>query len=161
MEKQRFYQRGWRLDTRGAYRSDDRRTSERDAMKHFSNELTFRTFRMLVDGEFQDAIQLERDFFYGNSKYCKRTVIPAGFTSDGASVPRWLWRLYPPFGKYLKAAVVHDWFCVLGHAGESPISSVDAAKVFREAMKACGVNKWRRNKMYWAVRTFGPKFSAK
>ena len=25
-------------------------------------------------------------------------------------------------------------------------------------MAVCGVSKWRRTKMYWAVRMFGPKF---
>ena len=130
-------------------------------MSKFPTPLDFTAFRTLVRGEFQDAIRLNRDFFYADSQHCDDVCIPAGFTSDGASVPRFLWRIYPPFGKYLEAAVVHDWFCVLGHAGESPIDSVAAAKVFREAMKACGVNKWRRNKMYWAVRLGGPKFKAK
>ena len=79
--------------------------------------------------------------------------IPAGFSSDGASVPKALWWMYHPFGRYLRAAVVHDWFCVT-----QSINYKEAALVFREAMKVCGVNKWRRNKMYWAVKLFGPKF---
>ena len=80
---------------------------------------------------------------------------------DGASIPRALQWLYHPFGRYLEAAVVHDCFCVLGHNGTSPIDSVKAAEVFREAMKVCGVSKWRRQKMYLAVRWFGPQFKAK
>lgn len=33
----------------------------------------------------------------------------AGFLTDGASVPRLLWALYPPFGgEYDRAAVIHD-----------------------------------------------------
>lgn len=118
-------------------------------------------FRTIVNGIFQDAIRLNRDFFYTDSEHCEDVCVPAGFVSDGASVPRWLWRLYPPFGEYLEAAVVHDHFCVLGHRGESPIDSVAAAKVFREAMIVCGVGKWKRNKMYWAVRIGGPRFKAK
>tara|TARA_R110002012_G_scaffold130733_1_gene283260 strand:- start:446 stop:841 length:396 start_codon:yes stop_codon:yes gene_type:complete len=128
---------------------------------NFPFALNFTTFRTLVNGEFEDAIRLNIDFYYTGSKHCSDTCIPAGFTSDGASVPKILWRIYPPFGKYLEAAVVHDWFCVLGNKGESPIDSVTAAKVFREAMVACGVGKWRRNKMYWAVRFGGPRFKAK
>lgn len=119
------------------------------------------SFRGLVDGVFQDAIRLNRNFYYLDSDYCDKVCIPAGFVSDGASVPRALWRLYPPFGKYLEAAVVHDYFCVLGYAGQSPIDSVAAAKVFREAMIACGVGRWRRNNMYWAVRLAGPRFKSK
>ena len=127
----------------------------------FPVPLDFATFRTLVRGEFEDAIRLNRDFFYADSEHCDDVCIPAGFASDGASVPKFLWRIYPPFGKYLEAAVVHDWFCVLGRRGDSPIDYIAAAKVFREAMIVCGVGKWRRNKMYWAVRLGGPKFKAK
>lgn len=34
--------------------------------------------------------------------------VPAGFITDFASVPRILWNILPPTGKYGKAAVVHD-----------------------------------------------------
>jgi hypothetical protein len=127
----------------------------------FPTQIDYTPFRTLVNGTFDDAIRLNRDFFFADSKFCDETTIPAGFVSDGASVPRRLWKWFPPFGKYLEAAVVHDWFCVLGHAGESPINSVVAAKVFREAMIACGVGRTKRNAMYFAVRVGGPKFKAK
>lgn len=35
-------------------------------------------------------------------------VVAVGFLTDLASVPKLLWWLYPPFGRYTKAAVVHD-----------------------------------------------------
>lgn len=127
----------------------------------FPTPLDKTPFRALANGIFQDAIRLNRDFFFADSQHCDDVCIPAGFVSDGASVPRLLWRVFPPFGKYLEAAVVHDWFCVLGKRGESPIDSVAAAKVFREAMEVCGVAKWRRLAMYWAVRIGGPKFKCK
>lgn len=42
---------------------------------------------------------------------CAVLRIPAGFESDGASVPRFLWSLYPPFGElYEPATWLHD-FC--------------------------------------------------
>ena len=127
----------------------------------FPIKLDFTPFRTLVRGEFQDAIRLNRDFYYADSEHCDDTRIMAGFTSDGASVPRFLWRLYPPFGKYLEAAVVHDYFCVLGHRGESPIDSVAAAKVLYEAMLVCGTPKKRCKAFYWAVRIGGPRFKSK
>ena len=34
--------------------------------------------------------------------------VPVGFTSDGATVPRILWALFPPVGRYFLAAVLHD-----------------------------------------------------
>jgi hypothetical protein len=37
-------------------------------------------------------------------------IVPAGFETDGASVPRPLWWLYPPFGgEYDRAAIIHDY----------------------------------------------------
>jgi hypothetical protein len=37
-------------------------------------------------------------------------TVPAGFVSDGASVPRVLWMVYPPFGEnYEPAAWLHDY----------------------------------------------------
>jgi len=149
-----------RRDYRGDNRTENRRKFDRAMSARFPRPLDKTPFRTLVNGVFQDAIRLNRDFFYAGSQHCDDVCVPAGFTSDGASVPRALWRIYPPFGKYLEAAVIHDWFCVLGHKGESPIDSVAAAKVFREAMQLCGVGKWKRNKMYWAVRIGGPKFKS-
>ena len=129
-------------------------------MSKFANKIDYTTFRALVNGLFADAIRLNRDFLY-ESDLIGHVAVSAGFVSDGASVPRILWRIFPPFGKYLEAAVVHDHFCVLGHAGESPINSVRAAKVFKEAMQVCGVGWVRRWSMYFAVRAGGPRFKCK
>jgi len=104
-----------------------------------------------VDG--QRIIELNQPLIYYSDHLGRSVSVPKGFRSDGASVPRALWWIYHPFGRYLKAAVVHDWYCVT-----QSISYTDAAIVFREAMAVCGVNKWRRQKMYWAVKLFGPKF---
>lgn len=35
-------------------------------------------------------------------------VVPAGFVTDLASIPRLVWSIYPPDGPWVKAAVVHD-----------------------------------------------------
>jgi len=35
-------------------------------------------------------------------------IIPAGFITDGASIPRWLWWFISPFGPLLEGALVHD-----------------------------------------------------
>ena len=121
--------------------------------------------RWTQDGKYENVFErvvvLNQPLSYASDVLDQVVTIPKGFQSDGASVPRALWSIYPPFGKYLEAAVVHDWFCVLGHRGESPIDYKMAAKVFDEAMEVCSVGKFRRFKMYWAVRIGGPKFSAK
>ena len=121
-------------------------------MSRFLNELDARISKQMRGDQFTRVAILDRDLCY-ESDIAGKVIVPAGFASDGASVPRFLWSMFPPFGKYLEAAIVHDWFCVT-HA----VDSITAAKVFREAMEVCGVGKWRRTKMYWAVRTFGPRF---
>jgi hypothetical protein len=129
-------------------------------MSKFINQIDARVSKKTIDGKFTRVVILDRALFY-ESDLIGNVEVPVGFVSDGASVPRMLWNLYPPFGEYLEAAVVHDLFCVLGHKGESPIDFKMAAKVFKEAMAVCGVSRWKRQKMYLAVRWFGPKFSAK
>lgn len=74
-------------------------------------------------------------------------LIPAGFVTDGASIPRGLWNLLPPFGKYTKAAILHDW---LYQFGEFTRSQADF--IFLEAMKTLGVALWKRQIMYAGVR---------
>ena len=44
----------------------------------------------------------------------KLFVIPAGYKSNGANIPRLFWWLIPPFKpKYLPAVIVHDYLCDL------------------------------------------------
>ena len=130
-------------------------------MSQFLTKLDARIGKRSIGGRFERVCILNRSLHYKSDTTGKIVVVPRGFVSDGASVPRAMWSIYPPFGRYLEAAVVHDYYCVLGHRGESPICSVMAAKVFDEAMKVCGVGKFRRFKMYWAVRLGGPKFANK
>lgn len=128
-------------------------------MGHFVTDLDAKIGSRFIDGKWTRVAVLEAEFIYDSPRF-GLVQVPFGFESDGASVPRFLWNIYPPFGKYLEAAVIHDWFCVLGHAGTSPISSQDAAKLFLEVMEVLGVGKWKRIKMYLAVRIFGPRFKS-
>ena len=36
-------------------------------------------------------------------------VIKAGYYTDLSSSPKWLWSMFPPFGDFLLAALIHDW----------------------------------------------------
>lgn len=96
--------------------------------------------------------------------------VPEGFITDFASVPRFLWVMFPPTGKYGKAAVVHDYLYVVGGkvpcrwCGDNKVipcpkpaiyTKKDADQIFLDAMKALGVNLVQRRMMYTAVRWFG------
>ena len=77
-----------------------------------------------------------------------------GFITDGASVPRILWPLFPSWGRYSRAAVIHDY---LGdrlvnrrdpHPEGRTQKAIDA--IFYEAMTVCGVN-WPVRFTIWAT----------
>ncbi len=77
-------------------------------------------------------------------------IVPAGFVTDFASVPRGLWNLFPPTGTYGKAAVIHDALYRM-----SGVRRDIADQVFLEAMGCLGVSWLTRHTIYSAVRTFG------
>lgn len=79
-------------------------------------------------------------------------VVPAGFVTDFASIPRAFWRVLPPTGRYGKAAVVHDY---LYRTPEIQVTRAEADKVFLDAMADLGVGTVTRRTMWAAVRTFG------
>lgn len=76
--------------------------------------------------------------------------VPAGFVTDLASIPRWLWSLIPPDGKYAKAAIVHDYLYTQAIGTKSY-----ADDIFLEAMTVLGVPTWKRKVMHTAVIFFG------
>ena len=77
-------------------------------------------------------------------------TVPAGFVTDFASIPQMFWSVLPPWGKYGKAAVVHDY---LYQTALCPRDECD--EVFLEAMEVLGVPYITRKTMYYAVRMFG------
>ena len=90
-------------------------------------------------------------------------TIPAGFITDFASSPRIFWSIVSPWGKYGKAAIVHDLlYHIHGFIEDRPngftrwpVTRKEADDIFLEAMEVLGVKPWRRKLMYLAVRAFG------
>ena len=76
--------------------------------------------------------------------------VPKGFVTDFASIPKPLWPILPPFGRYSPAAVIHDY---LYSTKERKRKEDD--KIFLEAMKVMKVKWWVRQAMYRSVRLFG------
>jgi len=89
--------------------------------------------------------------YHIGGKYSKDTIrVPAGFITDFTSTPSEIWMIIPPWGKYGKAAVVHDYLYQTASRTRK-----EADDIFREAMEVLGVDKVRVFLMYWAVRLFG------
>ena len=81
-------------------------------------------------------------------------TVPAGFITDFASIPRGLWWLYPPTGRYGKAAVIHDY---LYRTPGYQCTRKEADQIFVEAMAVLGVPRYRRSVMYRSLRMFGAR----
>jgi len=101
--------------------------------------------------------RLEQPLIYvvGAAPEGPAVVVPRGFITDGASVPRPLWWLLPAWGRYSRAAVVHDYLCAAIRSGAPQPLAPDrrtADALFYQAMAACGVNVAMRWLMWAAVR---------
>jgi hypothetical protein len=78
-------------------------------------------------------------------------TVPAGFSTDFASVPRWLPLAFAWLGGHGdSAATVHDWLYTM-----QPVSRRMADQVLREALRVSYVARWRIPLFYWGVRLFG------
>lgn len=87
-------------------------------------------------------------YFVNKVKY----VVPAGFTTDLASIPKILWSIYSPNkANTIAAAVIHDfiYFCP-GNQKRS-----DADSIFYDALINNGVKTSTAFKYWLAVRLFG------
>lgn len=78
-----------------------------------------------------------------------KVKVPKGFRTDLASIPRIFWNIFPPFGRYTQAAVVHDYLYRIQH------NRKQADKIFYDLMIEYGTRKWKAKIMYLAVRIFG------
>jgi hypothetical protein len=82
-------------------------------------------------------------------------TVPAGFVTDGASVPRVFWPLFSPVGQCLPAAVVHDWLYCRASTRGAPLTRLQADRVFLDGLKALGMHWLARATVYRAVRLGG------
>lgn len=73
-------------------------------------------------------------------------VVPAGFSTDFASVPRIAFAYWLTGNTAHRPAVLHDWLC-----RTAPVPRTVADQLFAEAMESIGMPKWRLGAMFRAV----------
>ncbi len=81
-------------------------------------------------------------------------TVPAGFVTDGASIPRFLWRIcgHPMSTKRLPIAIFHDY----AYAGGLPFPRQSADRIYRDGLiKPLGFPRWKAELEYYALRLFG------
>ena len=84
----------------------------------------------------------------------KTVTVPAGFQSDGCSVPEFLWDTVSPQldPRTLRAAIVHDYLyreCVPNWTRK------EADELFYDFMVTDGMSKFKAGLAYYGVRWFG------
>lgn len=119
----------------------------------------FGEFRDALKGVFIDAkprplFKLAAEFRFLDPNGLLWSV-PPDKEVDGASIPQAFWSFIGgPFeGAYIKASVIHDYYC-----DEKIRTEHDTHRNFYYGMRAAGVEDWKAKFMYWAVATFGPKW---
>lgn len=84
-----------------------------------------------------------------------RIFVPTGTKTDGASIPRALWRVcgHPLESPRVYAALVHDY--LYGGGGPGEITRADADAVYRDLLVRYGWGKFRASVEYYSLRLFG------
>lgn len=82
----------------------------------------------------------------------KDTIVPKGYQTNGADIPRVLWSIFPPNSpEYLSAVVVHDYLC---DKAKSKQDYKEADEILEAMMKALEVAQWKCKLFYLACRAW-------
>lgn len=82
----------------------------------------------------------------------QHVTVPHKFLTDLSSVPRFLWSFFPPFGEFLKAAILHDYLYKT-----RIVSRKQADYEMLYLSNQLNKNKKDNYIRYYAVRFFGSK----
>jgi len=105
--------------------------------------------RLLKDGR---DVQLVGDLHFID-RFGKAWFVPAGYISNGASIPKALWSVLgsPWTGKHRVPAILHDYYCDMK---TEPYRRVH--RMFFDACVACGETKEDAAMLYAGVLIGGP-----
>jgi hypothetical protein len=102
-------------------------------------------------------LKLNASLHYLSVELDRVVTIPRGFECDSYSAPRDLLGSWIVRGIDRRPAVLHDW---LYRDGRN-VSRAQADLALLEAMKSVGIETWRANSIYAAVRAFGWRYYQK
>lgn len=94
--------------------------------------------------------ELTKDLIYETDS--QKFIVPKGFKTDFASIPRIFWTIIAPIGKHTLPAVLHDYLYTDGY--KLGISRKQADKIFYNAMIDSHVARITANIMWFCVRVF-------
>lgn len=85
-------------------------------------------------------------------------IIEEGFRTDLSSVPQFLWGLYPPYGDFLLASLIHDWLYTHNkHKAEPAHNMTKAESDYEMFLWSCVLHKniGENRSRLRAVKLFG------
>ncbi len=102
----------------------------------------------------KDIWRVNKAFEYhvGYENSTQRIKIPAGYLTDGISIPRFCWVIvgHPLSGEAVQASVIHDFLYQYGLYDQKRSDDI-----FLEALIVLKVPVWKRQVMFRALRFFG------
>jgi hypothetical protein len=105
--------------------------------------------------EFADTHQLLAPFGFYSATLGAEIIVPEGFVTDYASVPRIVLGYLLFGGKGKRAAVIHDWLYTLGKLDPLKWPRELCDRIFKEALQASGYSAFTVSMMYAAVYVGG------
>ncbi len=116
-------------------------------------ELTGLLLRDLKNGKFE----LAAEYVQRTEKYI--IVVPRGFITNYANIPRVLRVFILPYGKHSGASIIHDW--LYSRECQMNITREEADDIFLEILEEENVAFITRMTMFQMVRKFGEKYYKK
>ena len=110
-----------------------------------------RTLLSWEDDATEFVVEEAFDAYWNRKGNVIKIVVPAGFTTDLASVPRVFQSIIPKLGHHIRPAIVHDY----AYEGFTNLTRKEADEMFLDGMQATKVGWLRRNAMWLAVRVGG------
>lgn len=115
------------------------------------NGLPVITMRDLRGGDHRRMAIIASDYLYHDPVTLDVYLIPVGYITDFASIPRPASLLLPSFGLWTEGAVVHDFLYAVGEAG----GRKTADRILHTAIREQGVGRLTAAAMHFAVKLFG------
>ena len=99
--------------------------------------------------------RLLAEFDFASEALERIVRVPAGFVTDFASIPRVLWAILPPTGRWSKASVLHDDAYQHPEMITPPITRLQADRLLLEGMEALSVPAIARWCIFAGIRIGG------
>lgn len=95
----------------------------------------------------KDKFELTKSYIYESKK--GSILVPAGYITNGADIPRIFWSIYPPNSPaYLSAVVIHDYLCEKARKNKSYTLYKEADEIFYEHLLELEINRFQARLFY-------------